>query len=57
VKTAAIAASWTIYGLALQWSESRNREPVEAYVDRVLPLITSNLHVKTEELGSPMPAG
>lgn len=56
-KTAAIAASWTIYGLALQWSESRNREPVEAYVERVLPLIVSNLRLKTEELGSKMSAG
>ncbi len=56
VRTAAIAASWTIYGLALQWSENRNREPVETYVERVLPLIVSNLRLKTEEMGSTLSA-
>lgn len=56
-KTAAIAASWTIYGFALQWSEGKDRELLDAYVDRVLPLILSNLRLKPEERPSVMPAG
>jgi AcrR family transcriptional regulator len=43
LKAVAVAASWTIYGLAEQWSQEPNRAPLEAYVDRVLPLVTANL--------------
>lgn len=55
-KTAAIASSWTIYGLALQWSEGKTREPVDAYVDRVMPLVLSNLRLKLVETPSSMQA-
>jgi AcrR family transcriptional regulator len=44
---AATAASWAIYGLALQWSrdKSKERSNVEAYVEQVLPLIAANLRL------------
>ncbi len=43
---AAVATSWAIYGLALEWSRARNRLPVEAYARQVLPLVISNLQLK-----------
>jgi AcrR family transcriptional regulator len=44
---AATAASWAIYGLALQWSrdKSKERSTVEAFVEQVLPLIAANLRL------------
>jgi hypothetical protein len=44
-KTAATAASWAIYGLALQWSHEKNKErpSAEQFADQVLPLIAANL--------------
>lgn len=44
-KIAATAASWAIYGLALDWSRDRKRLPVDAFADQVLPLISSNLRL------------
>jgi AcrR family transcriptional regulator len=46
-KIAVTAASWAIYGLALQWSRDKNkkRPSAEAYAERVLPLIAGNLHL------------
>ena len=41
--TAATAASWAIYGLALQWSHEKQRTAVEQFADRVLPLISTFL--------------
>lgn len=38
-KTAAIASSWAIYGLALEWSHEKKRPAVEAFADRISPLI------------------
>jgi AcrR family transcriptional regulator len=46
-ETAAIAASWAIYGLALQWSHARQPGPVDAYATEVLPLIASNLNLSS----------
>lgn len=43
---AATAASWAIYGLALQWSHDKKQPPVEAYADQVLPLIAASLGVR-----------
>jgi AcrR family transcriptional regulator len=43
---AATAASWAIYGLALQWSRDKKHQPVEAYANQVLPLIAAALGVK-----------
>ncbi len=48
LQTAAIAASWTIYGLALQWSRDKNHPSAEEYACQILPLITSNLHPQAE---------
>ena len=44
---AATAASWAIYGLALQWSldKSKKRVSAEKFTDQVLPLIAGNLRL------------
>jgi AcrR family transcriptional regulator len=42
-ETAATAASWAIYGLGLQWSRSKQPEPVEKFAEDVLPLVAANL--------------
>lgn len=44
-ETASVAASWAIYGLALQWSRDKNRVPSEVFAEKVLPLIASNLRL------------
>lgn len=44
-RTAAVATSWAIYGLALEWSRERNRLPAEAYARQVLPLVVSDLQL------------
>ncbi|HBY93584.1 MAG: TetR/AcrR family transcriptional regulator [Ardenticatenaceae bacterium] len=46
--TAATAASWALYGLALQWSREKNRLLAEEYADQVLPLVASNLCLTRE---------
>jgi len=48
-KTAAIAASWALYGLAWQWSHDKNHAAAEDYAGKILPLIESNLQM------NPMP--
>ena len=40
---AATAASWAIYGLALEWSRDKKHDPVDAFAEQVLPLIAANL--------------
>jgi AcrR family transcriptional regulator len=47
-KMAAIAASWAIDGLALQWNREKDRPPVEAYAGQIMPLIAANLRLKRE---------
>jgi AcrR family transcriptional regulator len=42
-RTASIAASWAIYGLALEWSHDKNRPPAEVLAATISPLITSIL--------------
>ncbi len=44
-ETAATAASWAIYGLALQWSHAKQPEPVEEFAAGVLPLVAANLNL------------
>ena len=46
-RIAATATSWSIYGLALQWSrdKSRKRLSAENFADQVLPLIAGNLRL------------
>jgi AcrR family transcriptional regulator len=42
-QTAATAAAWSIYGLALQWSRQKNRPPAEQFAEQVLPLVAGTL--------------
>jgi AcrR family transcriptional regulator len=42
---AAMVASWAIYGAAVQWIQQEPREPVEEYVQQVLPLILGSLQL------------
>ena len=46
-RIASTAASWAIYGLAVQWShnKSKDRPSVENFTDEVLPLIEGNLRI------------
>jgi AcrR family transcriptional regulator len=46
-KLASTAASWAIYGLAIQWSHDKNkkRPSAEKFTDEVLPLIAGNLRL------------
>lgn len=45
---AATAASWALYGLALQWTREKKRPPVEGYAQQVFPLIASNLRLRQD---------
>ena len=40
---AATAASWAIYGLALDWSRDKKHPPLDEFAEQVLPLVASNL--------------
>ncbi len=42
-RTAATAATWALYGLALEWVHDKKHAAVELYARQVLPLISSNL--------------
>jgi len=42
---AATAASWAIYGLALEWSRDKKHASVEAFTEQVLPIIAANLQL------------
>ena len=44
-KTAATAASWAIYGLALEWNRDKKHAPVETFTKQVFPLIATNLQL------------
>lgn len=41
----ATAASWAIYGLARYWNQKKDREPLNKFVEQVLPLAEANLHL------------
>lgn len=45
---AATAASWAIYGLAVEWSRNKPQPPLEQYADEVLPLVAANLGLTIE---------
>lgn len=47
-ESAATAASWAMYGLATEWSRSKQSPPVEEYADEVLPLVTATLGMSTQ---------
>ncbi len=40
---AAVAASWAIYGMAVQWSDKERREPAPEFAQQVLPLVLASL--------------
>jgi AcrR family transcriptional regulator len=44
--TSSTAASWAIYGLALQWSREKKRLPAEEYAGKILGLIAANLRLE-----------
>lgn len=45
---AAIATTWAIYGLALEWGQTKNRPTAEQYADQILPMIMANLRLKQD---------
>jgi Transcriptional regulator len=49
-KLAVIAASWSIYGLALHWKTSKSALSADAYAEHILPLIIDSLHLKSGKL-------
>jgi AcrR family transcriptional regulator len=44
-ETSATAASWAIYGLAMQWNREKNAQTAESFADEVLPLVIGNLNL------------
>ncbi len=42
-ETSATAASWAIYGLAMQWNREKKSQSAESFADEVLPLVAANL--------------
>ena len=40
---AAMVATWAIYGAAVQWSQQERPQPVDAFVDQVLPILLAGL--------------
>ena len=45
---AATAASWALYGLAVEWSSAKRMPPLEEYARQVLPLLAANMGVSVE---------
>lgn len=43
----AMITAWSVYGAAVQWSQKTNREPLDAFVKQVLPIIEAGLNVET----------
>lgn len=40
---AAIAGSWAIYGLALDWSHTKKRSPADEFAEKIIPIINATL--------------
>ncbi len=53
--SASTAASWALYGLAVEWNRTRRMPPLEEYADQVLPLLAANLGLNMEA-AAPLPA-
>ena len=45
-ETSATAASWAIYGLAMQWNREKKPQSAETFADAVLPLVAANLSLQ-----------
>lgn len=43
LEQAAMVATWSIYGAAMQWLQQERRKPAAEYVEQVLPLILGSL--------------
>lgn len=43
---AAMVTSWAIYGAAVQWSQQEQQEPVQEFVQQMLPMIMAGLQVQ-----------
>ena len=46
--SASTAASWALYGLAVEWNRAKRMPPLEEYADQVLPLLVANLGLSME---------
>ena len=49
IQLAAIAGSWAIYGLALNWSHAKKRPPAESFADNILQIINATLGLPNPE--------
>ncbi len=47
-KLPATAATWAIYGLALDWSRQKNRQPSRDFARQVLGLVAGNLNIPNQ---------
>jgi AcrR family transcriptional regulator len=50
-ETSATAASWAIYGLAMQWNREKKSQSAEGFADEVLPLVIGNLNLAQTATG------
>jgi AcrR family transcriptional regulator len=52
IQMAATAASWTIYGLAMQYNQDKSagKQTLERFTEQALPLVRDNLHILSSEL-------
>lgn len=44
-ETSATAASWAIYGLAMQWNREKKNQTADSFASEVLPLVAANLNL------------
>lgn len=44
-ETSATAASWAIYGLAMQWNREKKNQSADSFASEVLPLVAANLNL------------
>ena len=44
----ATAASWAIYGLAVEWNHAKGMPPIEQYADEVMPLVSASFGLRLE---------
>ena len=49
IQLAAIAGSWAIYGLALNWSHAKKPPPAESFADNILQIINATLGLPNPE--------
>ncbi len=45
---AATAATWALYGLAVDWSRAKRTPPIDEYANEVLPLLAASLGLSIE---------